>query len=274
MKRHLLMALALGALFVSGAAFNAAATAYDLYVLGGQSNMDGRGKAGELDASRREAVKPAIIYYRNFQHHSDGWQPLGPGFSIAPGYKGSLPSPTFGPEIGFASAMLRARPGMHLAILKACKGGTSLSKDWAPGVKGQPETQGPCYSNFLAAATAATQALKQCGDTYVLRGFLWHQGESDAHSTPEVYQARLTQFIARVREDLNTPKLPFVIGEVFDNGKRDSVRTAQRAVAKVVPHTGFAPANELKTWDQGTHFDAASQLTLGERLAEAQLKLN
>ena len=76
-----------------------------------------------------------------------------------------------------------------------------------------------------------------------------------------------------MREDLGKADLPVVVGEVFDNGKRDSVRAALRATAGNVPHAGFASAEGLKTWDGGTHFDAAGQIALGERFAEAMLKL-
>lgn len=78
---------------------------------------------------------------------------------------------------------------------------------------------------------------------------------------------------ARGYEDIGQPNLPFIIGEVYDNGHRDSVLTAQRAVAVSVANVGLAPANALKTSDNGTHFDTASQLTLGERFAAAMLKL-
>jgi iduronate 2-sulfatase len=115
--------------------------------------------------------------------------------------------------------------------------------------------------------------LKRDGHTFTPRGLLWHQGEGDASSTTETYQQRLAEFIARMREDLGKPDLPVVVGEVFDNGKRDTVRAALRAAPGKVPHVGFASAQGLKTWDNGTHFDAAGQITLGERFAEAMLKL-
>ena len=68
--------------------------------------------------------------------------------------------------------------------------------------------------------------------------------------------------------------MPFIIGEVFDNGERDKVRAALLKVSKTVPHCGFASAAELTTWDPGTHFDARSQLTLGERFASALQKIS
>ena len=82
---------------------SASAEEFEIYLLAGQSNMDGRGQAADLSESQRAPSKNAIIYYRNPPHSSDAWKPLEPGYSIAPKYKGKLPSPTFGPEIGFAA---------------------------------------------------------------------------------------------------------------------------------------------------------------------------
>jgi iduronate 2-sulfatase len=264
-----LTAVAVAILFNSVAR---AGTHYDLYLLAGQSNMDGRGKAADLKPEQRE-IRQAIIFYRNPPASSDGWKPLTPGYSVAPRYKGTLPSPTFGPEIGFAIEMLKDRPNQSIALIKGSKGGTSLAHDWKPGKAGEPASQGPCYRNFLETVRVARKSLEARGDTFTLRGILWHQGEDDVRSTADQYQQMLTTFIARIREDLNQPDLPFVIGEVYDNGQRDTVRAAQRATARAVPHVAFASSDGLKTWDHGTHFDAASQLTLGARFAEAMVKL-
>ena len=245
------------------------AAEYDVYLLAGQSNMDGRGAGADLKPSQRGPIEGAIIFYRNPPAASDGWQPLDVGFSIPPGYKGKIPSTKFGPEIGFALATLKAQPKTRLALIKGSKGGTSLAKDWQPGTKGQPGTQGPCYRNYLETLAAAKKALAARSDTYTIRGLLWHQGESDAGSNAEVYEKQLIEFIARIRDDVSLPKLPVVIGEVFDNGKRDAVRKAQRAVAEKVAGVAFVSADGTETWDKGTHFDAASQLLLGERFAKA-----
>lgn len=250
-----------------------AAQEYDIYILAGQSNMDGRGKSADLKPPLDGPQKNVRYFYQNGANGSKGWIDLAPGYSVAPNYKGALPSPTFGPEIGAGAALAKALPGKRIALLKISRGGTSLAKDWNIGTQGAPNTQGPLYQEFREGVARALKALKDGGDTYVLRAMLWHQGESDAGSTEEVYTRRLADFIARMREDLGQPELPFIIGEVYDNKKRDAVRAAQLAVSKTVPHTALASAAGLKTWDNGTHFDAASQLTLGERLAAEALKL-
>jgi iduronate 2-sulfatase len=250
-----------------------AATHYGVYLLAGQSNMDGRGLAADLSEEQRQPVDHVIIFYRNPPFSSEGWKPLMPGYSIPPGYKGPLPSAKFGPELGFARALIKSHPKSAFALIKGSKGSTSLAEDWNPGTRGLPESQGPCYRNFIVTIALATRALTRDGSTFTVRGLLWHQGENDEGSSTEAYQQRLTSFVTRLREDLGQPQLPVVIGEIFDNGKRDSLRLAQRAVAASIPKVAFVPTSDLKTWDEGTHFDAASQLVLGERFAAAMAKL-
>ena len=64
---------------------------FDLYLLAGQSNMDGRGKIENLSEAQKELSEDAIIFYRIPPHKSDGWQRLGPGYSICLLY--TSPSP-------------------------------------------------------------------------------------------------------------------------------------------------------------------------------------
>ncbi|WP_442506750.1 sialate O-acetylesterase [Novipirellula sp. SH528] len=242
---------------------------YDVYLLAGQSNMDGRGKMSELTAQQRQPFDNAIIFYRNLPKSSDGWQPLAPGFSIAPGYKGEVPSSTFGPELGFATEMLKSNPEHKLALIKGSKGGSSLRRDWNPGVQGEPKTQGQRYRDFVETIQLATKALKERGDRYTIRGLLWHQGESDSNLSSDDYEERLLQFVSRIRQDTGVPDLRVVVGEVFDNGKRDNVRAAIRAVGASGPGFGLVTCEGTATWDEGTHFDAASQWLLGQRYATA-----
>ena len=246
---------------------------YELYLLAGQSNMDGRGKVEKLSLVQRRPFENAIIYYRNSLKSTEGWKPLAPGYSVAPGYKGDLPSVTFGPELGFVAALSQAQPGEKFALIKSSKGGTSLRVDWNPGEVKQPNTQGSRYRDLVETIRLAIADLKNKGHTVKLRGLIWHQGESDAKQSTKNHKGRLKSFVERIREDLNSPGLPIVLGQVFDNGKRDTVRAAIKKVSEADRLIGLVSATGTQTWDAGTHFDAESQLLLGKRFAKEMLKL-
>ncbi len=251
----------------------ASALEYDVYLLAGQSNMDGRAKNKNLKPSQLKSFQKTIIFYRNPPHISNGWKPLQPGFSVAPKQNPTIPSQTFGPEIGFATAMQKAQPKQNIALIKASKGGSNLRTQWTPGEKSKPESQGPCYKNLIETIQLATDQLTKEGHTFKFRGLIWHQGEADSKASTERHHQRLVQLIARIREDTNNPNLPFALGEVFDNGKRDQVRAAIRLTTEKDPLCALVSSQGTTTWDPGTHFDAKSQLLLGQRYAEAILKL-
>ena len=246
---------------------------YDIYLLAGQSNMDGRGKSKKLTPAQRKPIDGATIFYRNALISSKQWMPLAPGFSMAPKYRGGLPSATFGPELGFARAMLDVEPDLKLALIKGSKGGTNLRKNWKPGTHGQPETQGEQYRDFVETIRLATKAMDDRGDSYTIRGLLWHQGESDGKSGENKYRTRFMEFAKRIRQDTGIEGLPIVVGEVFDNGKRDPVRAALQSIGNSGPGFGLVTSEGTKTWDPGTHFDAPSQLLLGRRYAEIMRKV-
>jgi iduronate 2-sulfatase len=244
---------------------------YEVFLVAGQSNGDGRGRAADLTgplAKWAKSQEDVLIAYscstlRGPALDSGGFRPLRPGWSVAPGKNRPtmLPSDTFGPEVSFGRGMADRLKGKRVALIKFAEGGTSLVRDWNPGAKDR------LYPAFLRFTEKSLKELKDKGHTYTIRGMIWHQGESDIGLTAGEYQELLAAFIARVRADLEAPDLPFGVGEVYDNGKRGAVRAAQKATAGKAKRVFFVPADGLTTSDMGTHFDAASQIRLGERFA-------
>ena len=86
------------------------------------------------------------------------------------------------------------------------------------------------------------------------------------------YKKNLTAFIDQVRADLGLPKLPVLIGQVYNNGKRDNIFTDQKTVAAELADTYLVESTGLETFDKGTHFDAKSQIELGRRFATEMRK--
>ena len=51
-------------------------------------------------------------------------------------------------------------------------------------------------------------------------GFVWFQGWNDMYGAQDAYASNMKHFINDVRKDLKTPKLPFVIGVMGQNGTK------------------------------------------------------
>jgi iduronate 2-sulfatase len=257
------------AVLVSISVAGAAPECNDVIIMAGQSNMDGRGHARDLTgkyAGLAGEQADIAIYYANPAGGSDphdplyrtGWRRLSPGLAVPPKYTNGLPSGRFGPELSCGRKLVDDHPGCHLAIIKVTQGGTSLSRDWNPA-------NARLYATLTNTIATALKDPAVPGRQSVVKGFLWHQGESDVSGGAETYKKNLTAFIHTLRHDLGMPELPFVIGEIATN-KDAAFRAAQRAVAREVPHAALVSADGLETVE-GTHFDSASVVALGERFA-------
>jgi len=96
----------------------------------------------------------------------------------------------------------------------------------------------------LAFVAQSLKTLADRGDTYTVRGMIWHQGESDAGLPEGEYQTLLTDFIAKVRAALGVPELPFGIGEVYDNGNLPLVRVRDGHPSGASPHHRVAATSD------------------------------
>ncbi|MBE3064442.1 MAG: hypothetical protein IMZ69_05435 [Spirochaetes bacterium] len=259
----------------------AGAAGVKVFIFAGQSNMDGRARKVDLVGPLAKWAQPqgdVRIAYSNSTlrgpYTSGGFKPLEPGYSVTSGTRDrlgdayKLPGSRFGPEVSFGRTIADALPQARVALIKFSEGGTSLQGDWAP------DKNGGLYEEFLAFVRHSLKALRDGGETVELAGIVWHQGESDTSLPPGKYQQLLTELIARLRKDLSSPDVPFVIGEVFDNGGRDAVRAGQLATSQAVHATLLVSVKGLTTLDKDTHFDSASQIELGRRMAEAWLTYN
>ena len=250
---------------------------YDVYLVAGQSNADGRGFTSDLTgglahyAGIQENVK---IYYVNPTNsnpenptYNTGWTSLAPGYSVAPGFSGSLPSNRFGFEVSLGKALADHDPERNIAMIKVSRGGTNLHTDWDPS--GGANYMWQTFANKVPEALAALTAN---GDTAEIHGMFWHQGESDG-SNP-TFESDLAQFIAACRTLTGRADLPFAIGELERDDVTPDVKgrshqlTAMTNVAAADPKTFVVSSVGLLTYD-GTHFTSAAYLTFGERYATA-----
>jgi iduronate 2-sulfatase len=96
-----------------------------VYILAGQSNMDGRGKKSELVGDLATWATPQADVRiadanstRRGPFSTDGFVPLAPGYSVPPGTKGKkLPGGTFGPEVSFGRALADANREHKIVLI-------------------------------------------------------------------------------------------------------------------------------------------------------------
>lgn len=245
-----------------------------VYLMLGQSNMDGRGSISEMPESRKgERDGVQINYHNSSTVNSDGWKTLTPGFSMPPNGS-ALPAPTFGIELGFADRLVELRPAENIALLKVSKGATSLYEDWNPGNRAG-DTKGQMFALLETALTSAVSDLEARGDTVRFRGVMWHQGEADAaaNRSSMQYAADLTNFIGVIRDLTSDDDLPFVMGEIPDASRRALILQAQTEVLSNVPETGLVSVAGLTTQPDKIHLDAAGLLLFGSRYADEYVQV-
>ena len=87
------------------------------------------------------------------------------------------------------------------------------------------------------------------GKKLEIAGFVWFQGWNDQYNGAEKeYESNMKHFINDVRKDLNSPKMPFVIGVMGQNGSKEAkgpmltIQQAQLAMEKVPEFAGNVKA--------------------------------
>jgi hypothetical protein len=239
------------AMAIGGLAFGvgAAAAPLKVYILAGQSNMQGSAHqrtfvamqddpesapllADILDANGNPVVcDNAWITYLTDGRNSDG--ALHGRVKVGYGFD----QDRIGPEYGFGLYLDKAL-GEPILIIKTAWGGKSLAVDFRPPSAGAYEPNAAEKERGTAPDAAAVGhyyremirfVRETLGDAetlrtivpaynaevgYELAGFIWFQGWNDMCNRHhlEQYTGNLVHFIHDVRRDLEAPTLPFIVG--------------------------------------------------------------
>ncbi len=167
--------------------------AFHIYLLIGQSNMAGRGVVDSISKVQRPRI---LMLDRNGQfvpatdplHFDKKEAGVGPGLS-------------------FAESMLPANGPIRIGLVPAAVGGTSITL-WVPGAYDSITKTHP-YDDAMAR-------IKEGLKHGVLKGILWHQGESNSgsFSANPTYMSQLEGLIKRIRTELHAANVPVVAGEL------------------------------------------------------------
>ncbi|MDG2013832.1 MAG: sialate O-acetylesterase [Pirellulaceae bacterium] len=243
-----------------------------IFILAGQSNMEGKGSAETMNRQIADPQKRM-----RFQHLKNGDQwverddvwidylgnrgqrygKLTMGYGISQKDSQKL----FGPELGFGWAMGDLLDD-DILIIKTAWGGKSLDRDFRSPSRGIPasidevvkgqqkrkpeltkEEYEKGYGHFyrlmmqevkLVLGDLQTYAPEYQNQGYEIAGFVWFQGWNDQYAPTSVadYEENMAGFIRDIRKDLKRPDLPVVIGAMGHQGANQKGKIRQIADAQ------------------------------------------
>ncbi|MEO1235155.1 MAG: AAA family ATPase [Planctomycetota bacterium] len=250
----------------------------DVYLLAGQSNMTGHGRAEELPEPLRGPHASAQIYFaplqppgdeRSTRAHAYRWTPLAPGSAEH--------ADGFGLELSLGHTLAGRQPGRAIAFIKAERGGLGLAKDYRPDETDDPETH---TNQLLTHAADAIEQLLEAGHDPRLVGFVWYQGETDADHDgpgPDRYAELYRILIQRIRDELNDGQdfdkaLVRVHPHHQESAQTQPIRECLVALADADPRAAWVDVDDLTHYDH-LHLDGPALLNAGDRVADALLAL-
>lgn len=277
-----------------------------VFILAGQSNMEGRGVVS-MDGERDyNGGKGNLVWsmknsksaekMKKLKNEKDEWvvrEDVQISFKdgdkvrkggLTVGYTGYGGSSHIGPELGFGFVM-----GDHfeepVLLIKTAWGGKSLFVDFRPPSSGGQV--GPYYTKMVEEVRAA---LAELGDQkYEIAGFVWQQGWNDMVTKPAIpeYAQNLVNLVTDLRKEFKEPDLPVVVGELGNGGpvkdgdmfefrKAQEEGTKQIRNALFIRTTDFArPAGMSLTGSCGHHWhgNAESYFLIGDALGEGMKRL-
>jgi len=267
-----------------------------VFVLVGQSNMEGKGSIIHLKQLASDPATQAT--YKHLIDNTGQWVVRDDVWVEFNGQKGNLsvgygrPNDRFGPELQLGNVLGDAFEEQVL-LIKIAWGGRSLAVDFRPPSSGGEV--GASYKQIFLHLRDVLKNLKTYfpgydGKGYEIAGFVWFQGWNDRvnQSFNDEYEQNLANLIRDVRKELGIKDLPFVIGETGQGGVQEqhpralSLMRAQSAVAACDEFKDNVRFVETKVfyksepqYDGGYHFfgNAENFFNIGNAMGKALLEL-
>ena len=247
----------------------------DLWILAGQSNMEG---VGNLEGA---PAPDARVHVFSMAHEWElASEPLhwlidspDPVHSGAPirdmdeaGRKAARAAARkerkkgSGLGLPFAKELV-SRTGIPVGLIASAHGGTSMAQ-WDPA--GRDRGGETLYGSMYRQVRAAGGKVK---------GVLWYQGESVANpNDAPLYAERMRALVKAFRDDFQSPELPFLMVQLgrfateSTRGEWNAIQELQRLVPDSVKGVSVAPAVDLPL-DDPIHIGTSGLERLGKRLA-------
>lgn len=248
----------------------------DLWVLAGQSNMEGVGDLRDLEPGNplvnsfdmtdtwTSAEEPLhfLAFALDRVHWRSGRNPNQPERLPSGQVDEYIRNRAKGAGLGlpFATEMVRLT-GVPIGLLPCAHGGTSMDQ-WDP--EKRDLVGDSLYGSMVRRVRAAGGNVA---------GVLWYQGESDATDTAApLYKEKFRRFISAVRSDFSLPDLPFYYAQIglhlnaTGHDGWDMVQEAERTLENEIPQVGMVATVDAYL-DDRIHASVESLKLIGKRFA-------
>ena len=205
---------------------------FRVFVLMGQSNMQGAGRAKNLKAPYTETHQRIRIWANG------RWEYF-------------VPTQKHGPGVSFAHQLAEFWPNDTIGIIKVAVGGTGISafaKEWSfdRAQLTYDGKKGPLYKDLMHAVAEARRISNP-----EFCGFFWKQGGADGtkKQLADAYFDSLETLVTDLRADLDAPDLPVFIPSYMADGEllNQMISTVgEKVVAKAEAAAGNAPESEVE----------------------------
>jgi hypothetical protein len=218
----------------------------DIFILAGQSNMQGKGLESEYSL-----LPPPDSVFVFTEHYA--WQ------------RGKEPvNDGIGPSISFASELLKAKRQPPIGLVNVAEGGTNIGQ-WSKSTGDKS-----LYQRLLKRALAASTQGH-------IKGVLFMQGENDAEgdSTDHYtdWDVQFEKFVTDLRHDLNNDSLPIVFGQLGKGTKPYWVQIKACQQRVNLPLVAMIKTDDLAYQDTSVHYTTQGYIELGKRFAHGYKSL-
>jgi hypothetical protein len=246
-----------------------------VYLCFGQSNMEGNATPEAQD----KTVDPrfqmlACVDFSNPKRKMGEW------------YTATPPLVRQGTGLGmadyFGRTMVASLPeNVKVGVIDVALGGTKIEGFISEEVAGYIKNEADWLKNYFKAYDndpykRMVDMAKIAQQTGVIKGILLHQGESN--NGQQDWPKKVKLIYDRLMEDLNLnpEEVPLFVGETVSQAAGGSCYHHNAVIAKVpnvIPNSYVISSAGCPQRGDGLHFTAAGYRTMGQRYAEAALKV-
>jgi hypothetical protein len=246
-----------------------------IFLLIGQSNMEGAPASEPQDRGTNPRVK--VLALRDCPQRNqlrNQWYDASPSLHTC--------GNTLGPGDYFGKTLADALPNATIGLVPDAIAGVDIDifrKGVVSARRGEfflpPDNQrDSAYETVIERARLAQQV-------GVIRGILFHQGESDAATgaLQQAWPGKVQELVQDLRGDLGlgSADVPFLAGELLANGAPqngccgNAMNPRINSLPALIPNAFVVPGAGLGVRTDGLHYDVAGQREFGRRYAQVLL---